>query len=597
MVSALLSLAIVYATTCVLAQAQDNKKYLQEKPVRRLALVVGNAAYTTATALPGNMTDAENMRNLLSDPKLPDDLRFDVTFAPDVETLRTFEELYLKPFLRKISPGDFVVFYFSGHGFSYGDENFLVPLIFPKQVKDTDLPDKFLSARSVHTLLLDRNPGALVSLLDACRNVANFITITTRSDEDKPDPDMQPKSLTAFKSPSGNIVIGFAAESGASAEGSSVRGKLSIYTQALIKNLPLPDTEFSTVVKEIDYDVKKASKDKQKPWISGSSSTEIHLRPTQVTLGQEQRLWKSYLERGDRDEIERFSKRHGISRYAAAARQWLRDNPVKATTTLEFTRISPAALELAWGQMTNLPTVQLDIFGKKLRNTVKLRSVTGPLAFPRIAKAEDRAAQSLETKDLVFSESGFPTMPTGRTVTDFAAMFAEYGKAIVSSRIGANAAPSASSTLVADIRPGTKIDVVGYSTDANNNAWVEVKLPSMAEVVFIPVPGQAKTSFIDVGKALLEVIVPGAKQGLRSAIDDKVVFDALAKLRTQKSSVERVSIAVPKTGDSDKADLYSERALYLIQLLRDAGIAADRISTTNVADIAGEDVRLRIFGN
>lgn len=576
----LLSFAILSVAVHAPAQAQEDK-YLREKPVRRLALVIGNADYKAATSLPGNLADAATMRGVLADAQ------FDVTYGTDIATRQQFLDLYLLPFLRKIGAGDFVVFYFSGHGFSYANENYLVPLEFPAGVYDTDIPDAFLSAQAVHNLLLERKPGVLLSFLDACRNAADFIKVRRREDAAPADPDLRPKSLAAFGAPPGNIIIGFASELGASADGSSVAGKLSIYTQALVKNLPARDTEFSTVRMDIRYDVRRASNTKQTPWSSESSSVEVYFKPTALTLGQERRLWEGVLKGGNRDEIERFAERHGISRYAAAARQWLADHPTRLAA--DFTRVSPSALELGWAKAGG-------IAGGQSGQTVKLRSVSGPFAFRRFAGPDDRLPQSLNATDLVLPES--LTMASSRSVaTDVAAIFADNGKAVVSSRVGASAAPSDDARLVADIKPGVRIDVLGYSTDANSKTWVKAALPARPDPVYIPIPDEAGTNVVDIGKPLLEIAVPAARQGLLSAIDDQVVLDALAGLRGNKSSIERVSIAVPKAADARMAALYGERARYLTQVLSEAGVSAARVSTANADDVSGDNLRMRIFGN
>jgi hypothetical protein len=581
-VAVLLSLAVWSVAACASAQAQE-EKYLRQAPVRRLALIVGNADYKIATKLPGNITDAERMRDVLKDAQ------FDVTYAPNVATRQQFVELYLRPFVGKIAPHDFVVFYFSGHGFSYSDENYLVPLEFPAEVFDTEIADNFLSAQAIHNIVLERKPGVLLSLLDACRNAADFIKIRRRDDNQPVDPDLKPKTLAEFRSPTGNIIIGFASKAGASADGSSVAGKLSIYTRALVKYLPTPDTEFGEIRKDVRLEVLHSTNSKQTPWVSDSNSVNIFFKPTELTHGQELLLWKGLLNGGNYDDIEHFADRHSISRYAAAARQWLADHP-KPTVTTDFTRISPSALEIGWIKAGG-------VAGGKNGQTVKLRSVNGPFAFPRVAKPGDKLPGALHTTDLVLAEDNFPTTSTGRFTTDLASTFVENGKAVISSRIGANAAPSNDAKLVADIKPGAKIDVLGYSTDANNKAWVKAMLPTRSDPVYIPIPTEAKTQIIDIGKPLLEVAVPGAKSGLRSAIDDKVVLDALAKLRADKSSIERVAIASPRTADANMASLYAERVRYLIQMLNEAGIGSARISTSNASDIDGDNLRLRVFGN
>src|ERR1700692_1467724 len=89
-------------------------KYSVEVPTHRLALVIGNSNYTNIAPLPSAIKEAHNMTKALGD------LGFAVTEDEDV-TFDKFRQL-LDTFVSKIQPDDFVVFYFSGHGFNYGNE-------------------------------------------------------------------------------------------------------------------------------------------------------------------------------------------------------------------------------------------------------------------------------------------------------------------------------------------------------------------------------------------------------------------------------------------------------------------------------------------
>jgi hypothetical protein len=395
-----------------------------------------------------------------------------------------------------------------------------------------------------------------------------------------------PKALAQFKVPAGNVIVGFSSGSGWPSDGSSVRGKLSVYTQALAKYLPAVDTEFDSVKKDVRIEVLRNTKDVQTPWFSESSSAEVHFKPTKLTLDHERNLWKAVLDANDRDEVDRFMRRHSVSRYVAAARQWLEDHPKVAAA--DFTRISPAALELGWENVGG-------VMGGAGR-TVKLRNISGPLAFPRMARVTDKLPNNLDMSD-VMSTDDVPSKPFGDYATGIASMFAKHGTAVVSGRVGGKAEPNDASTLVADIKPGAKLEVIGYTTDMNDKDWVKAKIPSLRNPIYIPIPKDAKSGVTDIGRPLLEVSVPGARKGLQSAIEEDVVVEALAKLRQAKSSIERISVTAPKTDDPRLADVYGERTRYLIQVLSRAGVSPARVSTANASDLPGQELRMRIFGN
>jgi hypothetical protein len=147
----------------------DDINYMLPKPARRLAFVVANANYSNAAKLPGTVEDAKLINETLAK------LGFSVTVAPDVHTRADFINAYLFPFLSQIDEGSFVVFYFSGHGFTYQGESYLTPLDFPPVVKSKAVFSTFISLTSVRDMIEARRPGALIVLLDACRDFSETI--------------------------------------------------------------------------------------------------------------------------------------------------------------------------------------------------------------------------------------------------------------------------------------------------------------------------------------------------------------------------------------------------------------------------------------
>jgi uncharacterized caspase-like protein len=151
------------------AASQPLPRFNVETPVQRLALVVGNADYLNADRLPGSLTDARAMAKKLEEGG------FKVTLAENAATRSDFINGYLTPFLAAIEEGSFVVFYFSGHGFTYGGESYLAPLEFPPKVPSTQVFTTFISASAVQERINNRKPTLLVMVLDACRNIGGFI--------------------------------------------------------------------------------------------------------------------------------------------------------------------------------------------------------------------------------------------------------------------------------------------------------------------------------------------------------------------------------------------------------------------------------------
>ena len=158
-----LGLIVFLSATC--AWGQDDK-YHVPVPTHRVALVIANSDYTSIDALPSAVQEADEVADVLRG------LKFDVSNARNVDFAGFKQKL--DDFVATIQQDDFVVFYFSGHGFNYGTENYLVPLGFPPHVMDIEVPVNFIPVTTLQKVLRQTRPGYLLLVLDACRTAAQF---------------------------------------------------------------------------------------------------------------------------------------------------------------------------------------------------------------------------------------------------------------------------------------------------------------------------------------------------------------------------------------------------------------------------------------
>nr|WP_319383277.1 caspase family protein [uncultured Roseibium sp.] len=129
-------------------------------------MIIGNAKYVSLEDLTNTHADARAYREALVD------LGFKATLKLDLDldsTLDALDEL-----LGEVAPGDEVAFVYSGHGWSDGAENFLLPVDAPKQGSDRQLRRTSIALSNGEDGLLDELEAAGVSLtvaiVDACRN-------------------------------------------------------------------------------------------------------------------------------------------------------------------------------------------------------------------------------------------------------------------------------------------------------------------------------------------------------------------------------------------------------------------------------------------
>lgn len=298
------------------ARAQD---YLFEHEPARLALVVGNPDYKYLAPLHSAKLDAEQMAAKLKA------LGFIVTWVPELPSVRDFEDSIMPAFRKNIQRGDVVVFYFSGHGFAYGPHNYIAPADLPLVVTDQAVADNAIAVEGLEDYFARRSPGLILMLIDACRTIGGFVIRDANSQ------NLVAKGVAEHtQSTEGvNTVEGYAARAGSAALGSNSDSTLSPFTNSLAAHIERKGAEFAAMFKDVAADVLLATHQMQNPGIVNWSASDLYLNPTDDIRAQEKEAWLAALSGNSWEDVLRYSYRHAVSRYAAAARQWLEDNPAK----------------------------------------------------------------------------------------------------------------------------------------------------------------------------------------------------------------------------------------------------------------------------
>jgi uncharacterized caspase-like protein len=152
---------VVVCLTAGSALSQDcvPVQYTDEHEPERRALVIGNAIYGQHAPVTSAATDALEMTKRLTE------LNFKVGPPLVANTKAEFSKA-LDDFRATIGEGDLVVFYYSGHGFSYGTDSFLAPIDLPRSITENELPDAAMAIDSVKYRLESRKPGMVIMILD-----------------------------------------------------------------------------------------------------------------------------------------------------------------------------------------------------------------------------------------------------------------------------------------------------------------------------------------------------------------------------------------------------------------------------------------------
>jgi tetratricopeptide (TPR) repeat protein len=235
---------------------------------RRVALVLGNAAYTLQRPLKNPANDARAVGRALRE------LGFEVLEGTDLTY--TGMNTLIGEFLRKAASARVALLFFSGHGSQVDGKNYLLP---------TDARPASRATVAFERIDLDRILAGLddenrtnIVILDACRNNPFERTpSTTRDASDK-------EGLAPYAAVGAGMLIAFATAPGRTA--ADGRGDTSPFTASLIKHIGTPGLEVYNMLTRVRVDVAAASNKQQIPWVNSSLMGEVYLAGPQGTAAR-----------------------------------------------------------------------------------------------------------------------------------------------------------------------------------------------------------------------------------------------------------------------------------------------------------------------
>ena len=143
------------------------------EPPDRFAFIIGNSAYETfgGNKIPGSpfnlVTPANDARRYA---EAFDELNWQVLNSAKVERSAEAIRRDLEVALNEITPESEVVFVFNGHGFSNGEENFIVgvPASDDSYASTEEMIGGSIKIDYIVERLASRNPGRIVLIINAC---------------------------------------------------------------------------------------------------------------------------------------------------------------------------------------------------------------------------------------------------------------------------------------------------------------------------------------------------------------------------------------------------------------------------------------------
>jgi len=221
---------------------------------KRVALVIGNAAYKHAPALANPKNDAEGVAAALQR------LKFEVLAGTDLD--KPAMEKLLQAFSLKLETADVALVFYAGHGLQVHGRNYLVP-VEAKLDREADLVFQAVPLDVIQGLM-EAHQRTNIMILDACRdnplarNLAR--TMGTRSTSIG-------RGLGETKAGIGTLIVYATQPGNVALDGDT---KNSPFTAALLKHIEAPGLEIRQVLTRVRNDVITATRDKQVPWDSSS---------------------------------------------------------------------------------------------------------------------------------------------------------------------------------------------------------------------------------------------------------------------------------------------------------------------------------------
>jgi uncharacterized caspase-like protein len=251
------SLLVAFSFHAVLAAPADAAK--------RVALVIGNAAYVTAGALSNPANDAADMANALKK------FGFEVILGVDLDKGAFNEKL--RAFSDALEDADDAVLFYAGHGLQVAGHNYLVPVDAGLR-NERDLDFETVSLDFVlKQMEVGREGKTNIVFLDACRdnplarNLARSMGTRSASvGQGLAEVQTGVGTFIAYSTQPGNVALDGA-------------GRNSPFTAALSSRVQEPGRNLTALMIEVRKDVLKATGGRQVPWDHSALTSDFFFQP------------------------------------------------------------------------------------------------------------------------------------------------------------------------------------------------------------------------------------------------------------------------------------------------------------------------------
>jgi uncharacterized caspase-like protein len=218
---------------------------------KRVAVVVGNAAYQSVSRLENPKNDAVLVADTLGR------LGFILTGGgAQVDLDKAKFDSAIQQFGNQLIGADVALFYYAGHGLQVRGANYLVPVT-ANPIRETDVDFQMVDVAIVLRQMESAGTKLNLVLLDACRNNPFGGRGLRASDG----------GLAQMRAPEGTL-LSYATQPGSVAlDGNDGH---SPYTRALVETMQKPGLDVLQAFNQVGLIVKRSTGSSQQPWVSTS---------------------------------------------------------------------------------------------------------------------------------------------------------------------------------------------------------------------------------------------------------------------------------------------------------------------------------------
>ena len=250
-------LSLIIPISVVLSYGQDGAKSIVPIKVnQRIALVIGNGGYRAQPAIPQSLHDAEDVAARLRA------LQFQVTLVTNAQIGDLDSDL--DAFYRNIQPESVALFYYSGHGGSLGEENYLLPIEYRQQETESGVERNAVAVSKIRDQMEKRGARVRVLIFDACRNASLLAA-----------KDGAAGLVQMHGKPEGTLIAYASGHGQVSRLNPSDRN--SYYTAALLGRLSQPNADLFAILNETAESVYLQTSRSQMPYFDGRLFGKLYL--------------------------------------------------------------------------------------------------------------------------------------------------------------------------------------------------------------------------------------------------------------------------------------------------------------------------------